>query len=388
MESSSSFLTHLECPQCQREFKSDRLQTYCQDCRSPLLARYALKDAAKTITPAKIKARPRGLWRWSELLPVRQERFRITLGGGDARLLPAHRVGAHLGFSNLFIKDESTNPTGTFKARGMEVALSHALELKQKEFAIPTAGNAGSALALYAARAGVQVHVFMPRDAPLANQTEVRMAGADLQLVDGQITDAGRLVAELAGKRNWFDVSTFKEPYRVEGKKTLGFELAEAFNWNLPDVIICPTGGGTGLVGIWKAFSELESMGWINSHRPRMVCVQAKGCAPIVQALSSNADRVQPWQNPHTIAAGLRVPVVFADRLVLGVLRESKGTALSVSDDEISQAQKEVACSEGILAAPEGAACWAGLQHLLKDGWLQPDEKIIIINTGSGLKYL
>jgi threonine synthase len=388
MEIIPSFLSHLECPECHREFKADRLQTYCQDCQSPLLARYDLTDAARAITPGKIKARPRGIWRWSELLPVRQERYRLTLGEGDARLLPARRVGARLGLPNLFVKDESTNPTGTFKARGLAVALSRAIELKQKEFVIPTAGNAGSALAFYAARAGVHAHVFMPKDAPLANQTEVSLAGADLQLVDGLITDAGRQAADLARRKHWFDVSTFKEPYRVEGKKTMGFELAEAFNWNLPDVIVYPTGGGTGLVGMWKAFAELESLGWIGNHRPRMVSVQAEDCAPIVQAFTSDADRIKPWQNAQTIAAGLRVPVVFADRLVLGALRESKGTALSVSDAEIVQAQKELARSEGILAAPEGAASYAGLQHLLKDGWLQTDEKIVLFNTGNGLKYL
>lgn len=388
MEIIPSFLSHLECPECHREFKADHLQTYCQDCQSPLLARYDLTGAARAITPGKVKARPRGLWRWSELLPVRQDRFRLTLGEGDARLLPARRVGARLGFSNLFVKDESTNPTGSFKARGMAVALSRALELKQKEFVIPTAGNAGSALAFYAARAGVQAHVFMPKDAPLANQTEVRLAGVDLQLVDGLITDAGQQAADLARKKHWFDVSTFKEPYRVEGKKTMGFELAEAFNWTLPDVIAYPTGGGTGLVGMWKSFAELESLGWIGSQRPRMVSVQAEGCAPIVRALTGDAERIEPWQNAQTFAAGLRVPVVFADRLVLGVLRESKGTALSVSDAEIVQAQKELAGCEGILAAPEGAACWAGIQHLLINGWLQNDEKIVLFNTGSGLKYL
>lgn len=388
MENSPSFLTHLECPECKREFVADRLQTFCQDCRSPLLARYALQDAARAISPDKIKARPRGIWRWSELLPVRKERYRLTLGEGDARLLPARHVGARLGFSNLFVKDESTNPTGSFKARGLAVALARAIELKQKEFVIPTAGNAGSALAFYAARAAVQAHVFMPKDAPLANQTEIGLAGADLHLVDGLISEAGLQAADIARKKHWFDLSTFKEPYRVEGKKTMGFELAEVFNWNLPDVIVYPTGGGTGLVGMWKAFSELESMGWIGSRRPRMVTVQAQGCAPIVEAFTSAAERVKPWQNASTIASGLRVPAVFADRQVLRVLRDSNGTALSVSDPEILQAQKELAHTEGILASPEGAASWAGLQHLLQDGWLQPDETIVLFNTGNGLRSL
>ncbi|HCC78625.1 MAG: threonine synthase [Chloroflexi bacterium GWB2_49_20] len=388
MESPRSFLTHLECPECHREFNADRVQTFCQDCQSPVLARYDLTAAARSFNPAGVALRPRGIWRWSEILPVRRDKFRLTLGEGDAHLLPALRLGSSLGLTQLYIKDESTNPTGSFKARGLAVAVARAMELKLREFVIPTAGNAGSALAFYAARAGVRAHVYMPKDAPPANQAEVRQAGADLQLVDGLINDAARLAGDLARKKHWFDVSTFKEPYRAEGKKTMGLELAESFNWQLPDVIVYPTGGGTGLVGMWKAFTELESMGWIGSHRPRMVSVQAEGCAPIVQAFKTGAKRADPWQNAHTLAAGLRVPVVFADRLILRVLNESKGTALSVSDTEIIQAQKELAQSEGILAAPEGAACWAGLQHLLRDGWAKTDEKIVLFNTGSGIKYL
>jgi threonine synthase len=353
-----------------------------------LLARYDLAAAASSINPAQISARPRGIWRWAELLPVRQEKLRSTLGEGDARLLPAQRLGSALGLTHLYIKDESTNPTGSFKARGLAVAVARAIELKQREFVIPTAGNAGSALAFYAARAGVLAHVIMPKDAPLANQIEVRLAGADLQLVDGLINDAARQAGDLARKNHCFDVSTFKEPYRVEGKKTMGFELVEAFNWQMPDVIVYPTGGGTGLVGMWKAFAELESMGWIGRKRPRMVSIQAEGCAPIVRAFKTGSQRVEPWQNAHTIASGLRVPAVFADRLILRALHESKGTALAVSDAEIIQAQKEIAQLEGIFAAPEGAACWAGLQRLLNIGWVQPNEKIVLYNTGSGLKYL
>ena len=388
MNTTPSYLSHLECPECHQKFKADQIQTYCQDCQSPVLARYDLPAAARAINPRLVADRPRGIWRWSELLPVRQERFRLTLGEGEARLLPASRVGAFLGFNNLFIKDESSNPTGSFKARGMAVALSRAIELKLKEFAIPTAGNAGSALAFYAARAAVKAHVFMPKDAPPANISEVRQAGADLRLVDGLITEAGRQAADYSRKNLWFNLATFKEPYRVEGKKTMGFELAEAFSGHLPDVIVYPTGGGTGLVGMWKAFSELEALGWIGSQRPRFVSVQAQGCAPIVQAFIRGSDRIEPWPNAGTIAAGIRVPQVFADRLVLRTLRESRGTALAVTDVEILQAQKELALSEGILTSPEGAACWAGAKQLLQDGWLQPDEKIVLFNTGNGLKYL
>ena len=388
MEPARSFLSHLECPECQRKFDADRVQTICKECQSPLLAHYDLGSVAGSTNPDQISARPRGIWRWAELLPVRQEKFRLTLGEGDSRLLPAQRLGSALRFTHLFIKDESTNPTGSFKARGLAVAVARAIELKQHEFVIPTAGNAGSALAFYAARAGVLAHVFMPKDAPLANQAEVRQAGADLQLVDGLINEAARQAGDLARKKKWFDVSTFKEPYRVEGKKTMGFELAEAFNWQLPDVIVYPTGGGTGLVGMWKAFAELESMGWIGSKRPRMVSVQAEGCAPIVHALNTGAQRAEPWENAHTIASGLRVPVVFADRLIMRALYESKGIAVPVSDFEIIQAQKEITQLEGIFASPEGAACWAGLQGLLNIGWVQPEEEIVLYNTGSGLKSL
>ncbi|MFH2039646.1 MAG: threonine synthase [Chloroflexota bacterium] len=381
-------MTHLECPECHRKFNADRVQTFCRKCQSPLLARYDLVAAASSIHPGQISTRPKGIWRWAELLPVRNEKFRLTLGEGDAGLLPAKRLGIDLGLTHLYIKDESTNPTGSFKARGLAVAVARGIELNQREFVIPTAGNAGSALAYYAARAGVLAHVFMPKDAPLANQKEVRQAGADLQLVDGLINAAAHLAGDIARKKRWFDVSTFKEPYRVEGKKTMGFELAEAFSWQLPDVIVYPTGGGTGLVGMWKAFDELESLGWIGSTRPRMVSVQAEGCAPIVRAFKTGNQRVEPWLNAHTIASGLRVPVVFADRLILRALKESEGTALAVSDAGIIQAQKEIAHLEGILAAPEGAACWAGLQQLMNIGWVHKNERIVLYNTGSGLKYL
>ena len=383
-----SALTHLECPECGRKFIADQVQNICADCRSPLLARYDLKKAAASVTRPQIAARRRGLWRWAELLPVRQESFRLTLGEGDTPLLPAPRLGKKYNLQHLFIKDESTNPTGSFKARGLCVAVGRALELGSKEFVIPTAGNAGGALAFYAARGGARAHIFMPNDAPPANKEEVRAAGADLNLVEGLISDAARLAAESAQGKPWFDVSTFKEPYRVEGKKTMGLELAEAFGWELPDVIIYPTGGGTGLVGMWKAFAELESLGWIGPKRPRMVTVQADGCAPVVRAFRSGAERTETWQNAHTLAAGLRVPNVFADRLILRALRESGGTALAVSDAEILEAQGEMAQAEGVLACPEGAATLAGLKNLVRDDWVQPEETVVLFNTGTGLKYV
>lgn len=381
-------LRHLECPECGQHYTADRLQTFCRPCRSPLLARYDLTAIAERVDREAIAQRPAGLWRWAELLPVREPRYRLTLGEGDTPLLTVPRLGERLGVPHLFVKDESRNPTGTFKARGLVMAVARGMELGVREFVIPTAGNAGGALAAYAARAGCAAHVFMPQDAPLINQAEVRAAGADLHLVDGLITDAGRLAQAQATQHGWFDVSTFKEPYRVEGKKTMGLELAEAFHWQLPEVIIYPTGGGTGLVGMWKAFQELAALGWVQGPLPRLVSVQASGCAPIVRAFEQGAERAAPWPQATTIAAGLRVPVAFADRLILRALYQSKGTAVAVSDDEIRQAQRLLAQSEGLFAAPEGAATVAAVHHLRESGWLPPDARVVLFNTGSGLKYV
>lgn len=388
MNSFESTLDRLECPECGKIFAADVIQTYCPDCKSPLEAHYDLSAARRTLTPAALRDRPKGIWRWSEILPVRSPAHRFTLGEGDTALLKAGRLAADLGMTQLYIKDESTNPTGSFKARGLAVAVARAVELGIREFVIPTAGNAGGALAAYAARAKVKAHVFMPKDAPLSNQTEVKISGADLTLVDGLISEAARQADEAARLHGWFDVSTFKEPYRCEGKKTLGLELAEAFDWNLPDVIIYPTGGGTGLVGMWKAFKELERMGLIGSNRPRMVSVQADGCAPIVRAIVEGAERAKFWEGANTIASGLRVPGAFADRLILRAIRESKGTAVSVPDDEILASQQKLARQEGIFAAPEGAATLTALETLLAKGWLGREEKVVLFNTGSGLKYL
>lgn len=383
-----STLTHLQCPECGRVFDADRPQTFCPDCQSPLVARYDLQVAARTLTPEAVAARPRGLWRWHEILPVRDPAYRYTLGEGDTPLLPVPRLAQSLGLQHLWVKDESQNPTGTFKARGLVMAVSRAVELGLREFVIPTAGNAGGALAAYAARARARAHVFMPADAPEVNKVEVRAAGAHLVLVDGLISDAARLAMAEAERHGWWNVSTFKEPYRVEGKKVMGLEIAEAFGWNLPDVIVYPTGGGTGLVGMWKAFDELEALGWIGPERPRLVSVQAAGCAPVVRAFQEGAERARPWEHAHTLAAGLRVPGVFADRLILRALRETKGTAVAVSDEEILAAQSLLASQEGIFAAPEGAATLAGLQRLVRTGWLQPDARVVLFNTGSGLKYV
>ena len=390
----ASALSHLVCPECQGRFEADRLQTYCRDCQSPLLAVYDIQKLRQELTPGIVKGRQQGLWRWAELLPVRDPSNRLTLGEGDTPLLQAPRLAESLGLQKLFIKDEGINPTGTFKARGLAVAVARAMELGVRAFVIPTAGNAGGALASYAARGRCEAHVFMPQDAPTVNVEEVRAAGAELYLVHGLISDAARAAAAAAktameqGQDPWFDFSTFREPYRVEGKKTMGLELAEAFGWRLPHVIIYPTGGGTGLVGMWKAFNELEALGWIGAERPRMVCVQAAGCAPVVRAFETQAQRIEPWENASTVAAGLRVPAVFADRLVLRVLHESQGNAVSVSDEEILKSQSQLAQMEGIFAAPEGAATLAGLQKLIRQGWIKPDENVVLFNTGSGLKYI
>jgi threonine synthase len=312
----------------------------------------------------------------------------VTLGEGDTGLLQVRRLGERHGLRRLFLKDEGTNPTGTFKARGMAVAVGKAAELGARSFAVASAGNAGGALAAYAARAGLEAHVFMPADAPPANQAEVVAAGGKLHLVDGLLDEAGRRASESASQEGWLGISTFKEPYRLEGKKTMGFEVAEAFGWTLPDVIFYPTGGGTGLVGLWKAFDELESLGWIGPERPRMVCVQAEGCAPVVRALENGSPRTRYWENAATQAPGLRVSSPYADRLILRVVRESRGGGVAVTDGEILRAQEELARAEGIFACPEGAATLAGLLRWVDEKKVEAGERILLLNTGSGVKTL
>lgn len=383
-----SAMLGLVCSWCRESFDAGQLQSVCLKCDSPLLAEYDTSRLSQQLDRKTFASRPTGMWRWAELLPVEDRALRYSLGEGDTPLLKLHRLGEELGLEELFLKDEGVNPTGTFKARGLAVAVSRAAELGVREFVIPTAGNAGAALAAYAARAGLKAHVFMPEDAPRINQVEVAAMGADLQLVRGLIDQAGVQAAEQSRSNGWFDVSTFKEPYRVEGKKTMGFELSEAMGWELPDVIVYPTGGGTGLVGMWKAFGELRAMGWINGPSPRFVSVQASGCAPVVRAIREGAERITPWQDAVTEAHGLRVPKVYADRLVLRVLRESEGTALEVSEEEIKQAQDDLTRIEGVLACPEGAATLAGLRKLAHKGWIDKSQRVVLFNTGSGLKYL
>jgi threonine synthase len=389
MSTRFSYITHLECSGCGKEYSFNEIHTFCPDCQSPLLSVYDLKKARQQVDRNEISHRTKGMWRWAELLPVINEENQIFLGEGDTPLLSLYRLGQELGLRNLFVKDESSNPTGSFKARGLSAAISKAKELGVKKVIIPTAGNAGGAMAAYAARAGLKAHIFMPKDTPYANIEESRMAGAEVILVNGLISDAAGMAGEKARAEGWFDVSTFKEPYRVEGKKVMGYELAESFGWQLPDVIIYPTGGGTGLVGMWKAFAELEELGWLeNTRRPRMVSVQADGCAPVVRAFENRASFCDFWLNAHTVASGLRVPKSFADHLILQDIYESNGTAVAVSDEAILTAQKQLASREGIFAAPEGAATLAALRKLIETKWVLPDENIVLFNTGSGLKYL
>ena len=384
-----SYLTHLECTACGQTHNADTLQTICRACGKVLYARYDLAAAARAVSPADIAAREPTMWRYREVLPVRDGAFEVTLGEGGTPLLRARQLGAALGCTDLYIKDEGKNPTATFKARGMAAAVSRAKELGAQRLVAPSAGNAAGALAANAARAGMPAFVFMPDTTPQSNILESRIAGAAVELVEGHIGDAGRAARERAAASPMFDMSTMKEPYRVEGKKTLGYEIAEALGWELPDVILYPTGGGTGLLGMWKAFGEMEEMGWIQAgRRPRMMAVQMAGCAPIVKAFHAGQEAIAPWENAETVAAGLRVPGPVADYLILRCLRESGGTALTVTDDEALEAVPEMASAEGVFACPEGAATLAALHKLLALGEVDGSERIVLLNTGSGLKYL
>jgi len=379
---------NLECSFCHRDYEARRLQNVCTECGKPLLVRYDLKRIAKFLTRQALYARRSDLWRYREMLPVRREDNIVTLGEGWTPLLPARTLGASLGMSHLLIKDESQNPTQSFKARGMSVAVSMARELGAKKLAVPSAGNAAGALAAYCARGGLGAYIFMPRDTPRANVIECEVAGAHVTLIDGLITDCGAEVARRKEAEGWFDVSTLKEPYRVEGKKTLGYEIAEQSEWILPDVIVYPTGGGTGLVGMWKAFDELQQLGWIGEKRPRMISVQAAGCAPIVRAFEAGTRFAEGFENAQTVASGLRVPKAIGDFLILDAIRESGGTAIAVTDEELMEGARELARTEGIFAAPEGGACVPALRKLLARGDVKPDESVVLFNTGSGIKYL
>ena len=379
------FLRRLECTSCGLRHEWSRLQNLCTSCHKPLFALVDLANAGRALPREALVTREKSLWRYRELLPLPEGVEPVSLGEGGTPLLRAARFGDDV---DLWVKDESQNPTQSFKARGMAVAVSMAKYLGATKLAVPSAGNAGGALAAYAARAGVEAHVVMPRDTPRANIVECRELGARVTLVDGLITGCGAEIARRKATEGWFDMSTLKEPYRIEGKKTLGYELAEQFNWQLPDVILYPTGGGTGLIGMWKAFDEMETLGWIGKKRPRMFSVQATGCSPIVRAFENGDSTAAEFPSANTCASGLRVPKAIGDFLILNILRQSNGGAVPVDDEEMIRVAHEVGSAEGLFVSPEGAACFAALQSLCRAGKIASGERVVIFNTGSGIKYL
>ena len=375
-------ITHLECSKCGEKHSHEKLQNLCA-CGGPLLARYDLAKAARTLTRESLKSRLANMWRYAEVLPTREA---VSLGEGMTPVVHAQRLGARTGLDALYIKDEGLNPTGSFKARGLSAAVTRAKELGAKALAIPTAGNAGGALAAYAAAAGIPCVIVMPSDTPSANMMECEAFGADVRKLDGLISDCGRYVGEHKEKEGWFEVSTLKEPYRIEGKKTMAYELWEQFGGALPDVIIYATGGGVGLIGMCKAFEEMEAMGWIGRERPRMVVVQAAGCAPIVEAYVRGESSAPPWQSAATIASGLRVPKALGDFLVLAGVRATQGTAVMSTDEEMLAAGRELASMEGLFAAPEGAATVVAARKLAEERWVKPHDRVVLFNTGCGYK--
>ena len=387
MHSPMTTVTHLECSLCGKQREAGKVHNLCE-CGGPLLVRYDLVKARQNWSRDWLASAPGNMWRYAPVLPVTKPESIVTLGEGMSPTVRTRRLGDAVGARSLWVKDEGLNPTGSFKARGLSCAISMAKELGITKVAIPSAGNAASALAAYAAAAGLEAHIFMPQDVPQANYIECKSFGAQVTLVDGLISDCARIVAERKDSEGWFDVSTLKEPYRIEGKKTMGYELAEQMRWQLPDALFYPTGGGVGIIGMWKAFAEMEEMGWTGKRRPKMIAVQVEGCQPVVRAFQTGAPRSQFWEHAATVASGLRVPKPLGDFLILEAVRESGGTAIAVSDDELLDGGLELASREGLFIAPEGAACVAALRKLLASGFLHPDENIVIYNTGAGVKYL
>ena len=400
-------VTYLECALCGLRHEARVIQNLCIECGKPLLVRYDLEAASQTLTPESLKDREASLWRYREVLPVENWENIVSFGEGWTPLLSAHKLAENLDISiNLLIKDEGQNPTQSFKARGMSAAISMAKEFGVQKVAVPSAGNAAGAMASYAARAGMEAHIFMPKDTPRANIVECQQTGANVTLVDGLITDCGKIVGDRKKEEGWFDVSTLKEPYRVEGKKTMGYELFEQLSFGvpasagnagpakagtpnpLPDVIIYPTGGGTGLIGMWKAFDEMQQMGWIDAKRPRMISVQSSTCAPIVRAFEKGERFAEEFENASTVASGLRVPKAIGDFLILDAIRASGGTAIAVADEELIVAVAEIGAATGIFCAPEGAACLPALRKLIAAGQINSGETVVLFNTGSGIKYL
>ncbi|HEU0299100.1 MAG TPA: threonine synthase [Longimicrobium sp.] len=380
--------THLECTRCGASYASEEPHRLSPCCEKPLYPRYDLDAIRGRLSRDDLAGRSADLWRYAELLPVRDPAHAVRLGEGWTPMIDAPRLAARIGVGRCLVKDEGQNPTASFKARGLCMAVSRARELGIGEVALPSAGNAGSATAAYAAAAGMRAHVVVPRDTPHPIVQEMRALGADVELFDGLITDCAARVAEGAREHGWFDLSTLKEPYRVEGKKTMGYEVAEQLGWRLPGVIVYPTGGGTGLVGMWKAFDEMERLGWIGPERPRMVSVQASGCAPIVRAWEEGTEYAEPWVGAHTYASGLRVPRAVGDFLILDGVRRSGGAAIAIDDDEMRRWTGIVGADTGIFCAPEGAATAAATAHLVATGAIHPDDEVVLFNTGSGLKYV
>ena len=382
-----TFVTHLECGMTGERYEADRLHGLSK-AGKPLLVRYDLAAAGKALTKEKLARRPQTLWRYRELLPVRRPENVVALGEVMTPLISLPRIASRIAKGGeVLVKDEGRLPTGSFKARGLVMAVSMAKELGVKTMAMPTNGNAGAAMAAYCSRAGIKSYVFCPDDTPEVNVREIAMQGAEVFLVDGLIDDCGRLVAEGEKELGWFNCSTLREPYRIEGKKTMGLELAEQLGWEVPDVIFYPTGGGTGLIGMWKAFAELEELGWIGTRRPRMVAVQAAGCAPMVKAWEDGEEHAPRWQDAHTFAAGIRVPQAVGDFLILRAVRDSGGFAIAVDEDAIMRAWQEVAGEEGLLLCPEGAATYAAYKQAVADGRVQGGERAVLFNCASGLKY-
>ncbi|MEC7734173.1 MAG: threonine synthase [Chloroflexota bacterium] len=383
-----SYLTNLECTYCGETFSADEPMRLCDKCGKVLYPRYDISTASKNFTKDLLRDRAPNMWRYFEMMPIREESNIVTLGEGFTPIFETKALGAKIGSNALFLKDEGLNPTASFKARGLSAAVSKAKELGLKKLTMPSAGNAAGAMASYAARAGLEAFVFMPQDAPEANQKEVIVSGGNLNLIDGLISDAGIISRGKAVEMDLFDVSTLQEPYRVEGKKTMGYEIAEQSDWQLPDNIIYPTGGGTGIVGMWKAFQEMEDLGWISSKRPKMFAIQAENCAPIVRAFENGTEFAEPWENASTMAAGMRVPSAIGDYLILNAIRESGGCALTVSDAEMADMTNIIGSLEGFFVCPEGAATACGAQKLIQYGLIDTEETTLLLNTGSGLKYL
>ncbi|SMC16048.1 threonine synthase [Clostridium acidisoli DSM 12555] len=381
-----SYFSYLECSKCGNKYSSKEVHNLCE-CGAPLLVRYDLEAIKKNVDKNVFKGREKGLFRFKELLPVEDEKNIVTLGEGDTPVFKLEKLGDKIGLKNLYIKDEGLNPTGTFKARGAAVGVSKAKELGIKTIAMPTAGNAGGAWSAYSAKAGIELVVAMPYDAPDLAKKEAYIYGSKTYLVKGLISDAGKIIAKGVKKHGWFDAATLKEPYRIEGKKTMGLEIAEYFNWEFPDAILYPTGGGVGIIGIWKAFKELEELGWIKNKIPKLIAVQSEGCNPIVKAFNEDKEASEFCEDANTIAGGIRVPKALGDFLVLDAVRESKGTAVEVKDSEIIESLNLLAKAEGLFIAPEGATLVAAVNKLVKDGFLKEEEKVVLLNTGSGLKY-